>query len=95
MSEWTFLTNHALVLSHLAKHPIMTAVEVAVSIGITERAVRKIIADLFHSGYIDKKKQGRRVMYSINSHLPLRHHTHREYNISGFLLALGWKAKKA
>ena len=46
MAEWTFLTNHALVLSFLAKHPMITGLEVSREVGITERAVRKIIADL-------------------------------------------------
>ncbi|MFX0203892.1 MAG: hypothetical protein ACFFCW_47960 [Candidatus Hodarchaeota archaeon] len=46
MKEWTFLTNHALVLVYLAKHPQITALELSMPIGITERAVRKIIADL-------------------------------------------------
>ncbi len=46
MAEWTFLTNHARVLSFIAKHPSITALELSNSIGITERATRKIIADL-------------------------------------------------
>jgi DNA-binding transcriptional ArsR family regulator len=91
MSDWTFLNNHALVLSFLSKHPLITAREVARSIGITERAVRTIIADLDDAGYIDRKKQGRRVIYSINPRLSLRHHTQREINIGNFLEVLGWE----
>ena len=59
MPEWTFLTNHALVLSLLAKQPRTTAWELATAIGITERAVCRIIADLDAAGYIGKKKEGR------------------------------------
>ncbi|MBC8275250.1 MAG: transcriptional regulator, partial [Chloroflexi bacterium] len=39
MTEWTFLTNHALVLSYLSKHSSITAREISKDIGITERAI--------------------------------------------------------
>ncbi len=91
MSEWTFLTNHALVLSFLAKHPRITARELSAAIGITERATRKIIADLDAAGYITKKREGRRIRYRINSELSLRHETHRDTAVGELLRVLGWK----
>ncbi len=91
MPEWMFLTNHALVLSYIAKNPRILARDLATSIGITERAVRKIIADLDASGYVDKRKEGRRIRYSVNPELSLRHCTHWEIAIGDFLKALGWK----
>ena len=94
MPEWTFLTNHALVLSLLAKQPRITARELAASIGITERTVRKIIADLDSAGYISKKKQGRRVRYHINPGLSMRHDVHQEIAVGDFLEALGWKRRR-
>jgi DNA-binding MarR family transcriptional regulator len=94
MAEWTFLTNHALVLVYLAKHPRITARELSMSIGITERAVRKIIADLEAESYISKEREGRRVKYSINAKLPLRHHTQQDKSISKLLEVLGWKEKR-
>jgi predicted transcriptional regulator len=94
MAEWTFLTNHALVLLYLARHHRITALELSTSIGITERAVRKIISDLDGEGYITKAKEGRRVRYSINPKLPFRHHTQKDKAIEKLLGALGWKAKK-
>jgi predicted transcriptional regulator len=94
MVGWTFLTNHALVLVYLAKHPRITALELATSIGITERAVRKIIADLETESYISKEKEGRRVRYSINAKLPFRHQTQRDKSIGKLLEILGWKEKK-
>jgi DeoR/GlpR family transcriptional regulator of sugar metabolism len=94
MKEWTFLTNHALVLVYLAKHPQITALELSVSIGITERAVRKIIADLEREGYIGKTKEGRRVKYSINQKLPLRHRTQQDKSVDGLLFTLGWERDK-
>lgn len=94
MPEWTFITKHAIVLSFLAKQPLITAREVAASIGTTERAVRRVIADLYIEGYITKKKVGRRVKYGINPHLKLRHHAHRDIAISDLLKALGWKQRQ-
>jgi len=88
MPEWTFLTNHALVLSFIAWHSMITARELATRIGITERAVRKIIADLDAEDYISKKKEGRRIRYSINRDQPLRHQTHREIAVGDFLKSL-------
>ncbi len=91
MSEWTFLTNHALVLSFLAKHPRITALDLAEAIGIRERAIRRIIADLEAAGYIKKKKDGRRNTYTINLDMPLRHETHQHVAIGNFLEALAWE----
>ena len=91
MSGWTFITNHAVVLSLIAKNPSLTALELATMVGITERAVRRVIADLSAAGYITKKRIGRGIRYSISADLTLRHETHQEIAIEDFLEALGWK----
>jgi DNA-binding transcriptional ArsR family regulator len=94
VSEWTFLTNHAVVLSYLAKHPSITAREISIDIGITERAIRKIIADLDEAGYINKRKVGRGTRYRINPDLSLRDDAHDDIDIGDFLAALGWKRRR-
>lgn len=94
MGEWKFVTNHALVLAYLAKHTRTTARDLSISIGITERAVRKIIADLETEGYFEKEKEGRRVRYSVNPKLPFRHHTQKDKAVEKLLGVLGWKEKK-
>jgi predicted transcriptional regulator len=94
MGEWTFVTNYSLVLVYLAKHPRITARELATSIGITERAIRKIIADLEAEHYISKEKEGRRVRYFINSKLPFRHQTQQDKSIGKLLRVLGWREKR-
>jgi DNA-binding transcriptional ArsR family regulator len=94
MAKWRFLTNHALILVYLAKHSQITARELASSIGITERAVRKIIADLETEGYISKEREGRRVNYSVNPDLPLRHRTQQDRSVEGLLFTSGWDGKK-
>jgi DNA-binding transcriptional ArsR family regulator len=47
--------------------------EVAMLVGITERAVQRIIADLEEGGYIEREKVGRQNHYRILSDQPLRH----------------------
>jgi DNA-binding transcriptional ArsR family regulator len=94
VSEWTFLTNHALVLSYLAKHPSITAREISLDIGITERAIRKIIADLDEHGYISKRKVGRGTRYRINPDLLMRTNAYDDIVIGDFLAALGWKRRR-
>ena len=90
MEDWTFLTKHALVLSLIAKDSHVTAQELARSVGVTERAVRNVLRDLYMSRYINKKRVGRGVQYQINTELPLRHHSHGEVIIGDLLNTLGW-----
>lgn len=64
--SWTFLTNHAHVLLCLADDPSARLRDVASQVGITERAVQRIVSDLHEEGYISIRKEGRRNAYSIN-----------------------------
>jgi predicted ArsR family transcriptional regulator len=89
MAEWTFVTNHAVVLSFLSNHASITARELATHIGITERAIRKIINDLETGGYIQKTREGRRANYSVKKNLPLRHRTQRDKSVGDLLKVLG------
>jgi biotin operon repressor len=70
---WTFLTNHSHVIILLANKPDMVLREVASEIGITERAVQRIIADLEEDGFLIREKIGRQNHYRVVRDLPLRH----------------------
>jgi len=70
---WTFLTNHSHVLLCLASDPLMRMRDVAEKVGITERAVVRIVGDLERAGAILKTRDGRRNRYTIDLDLPLRH----------------------
>ncbi len=72
-SPWTFLTNHSHVLLCLQSNSDMVLREVAQKVGITERAVQKIVADLTDGGVLIRERVGRRNRYRINGKLPLRH----------------------
>ena len=87
-SRWTFITNHGLVLSYISQNSTSTAREIAQSIGVTERTTHKIISDLEQAGYITRRKSGRRNVYSVDPHLPLRHHTKKDIIVSELLESL-------
>ena len=72
-SDWTFLSNHAHVLLCIAGHPEIRLREVAERVGITERAVQRIVADLHEGGYLSRVREGRRNRYEVHGDLPLRH----------------------
>jgi DNA-binding transcriptional ArsR family regulator len=72
MSEWTFLTNHGLVLAVIFQHPRSTARELGDAVGITERAIHKIVSDLEEAGYVTRAREGRRNHYTIHPSVPMR-----------------------
>jgi DNA-binding transcriptional ArsR family regulator len=90
MAAWSFLTNHGLVLAYIGRHPDSTGLEVAQAVGITERAVRTIVADLRTAGYVEPEKVGRRNRYRINADQTLRHLGERAVTV-GELLELLWR----
>jgi DNA-binding MarR family transcriptional regulator len=94
MPGWKFLTNHALVLCLIAQKPRITAREIATTINITEKATRNIINDLEADGYVTKKKEGRRLRYTVYTDLPLRHEMQQDKAIGDLLEILGWKKRK-
>jgi hypothetical protein len=71
--DWTFLSNHAHVLICIAQEPEVRLREVAARVGITERAVQGIVADLEAGGYISHKRKGRRNHYEVHADRPFRH----------------------
>ena len=94
MPGWKFLTNHALVLCLVAQQPRITAREISSTINITEKATRNIINDLEVDGYITKKREGRRIRYTVYPDLPLRHEMQQDRAIGDLLGILGWKPRK-
>lgn len=70
---WTFLTNHAHVLIVLDTEPGLVLREVASRVGITERAVQRIVQDLEEDGFIRREKVGRKNQYEVLTDKALRH----------------------
>jgi len=70
---WTFLTNHAHVLFCLAEDPEVRLRDVADRVGITERAVQRIVTDLEGEGFVTRSRVGRRNLYEVHAEKRLRH----------------------
>ena len=90
MREWSFLTDHAVVLTYIAKQPWSTVSQIASVTGVSGRALHKVIADLNDARYITKKQEGRESRYSVSPNLMLCNNQPRESALMGFLEALGW-----
>jgi DNA-binding MarR family transcriptional regulator len=83
--SWTFLTHHAHVLLCLAMDPDARMRNVAERVGISERAVQKIVADLEEGGYLTRSRNGRRNRYVLHPHQPLRHPIECHRNVDSLL----------
>jgi hypothetical protein len=93
--SWTFLSNHAYVLICIAGEPEIRMRDVAARVGITERAVQRIVAELEQGGYLTITREGRRNRYTVNADLPLRHTVDSHRTIANLLeLGLGGKPKR-
>ncbi|GCE29836.1 transcriptional regulator [Dictyobacter alpinus] len=71
--KWTFLTNHAQVFLCVTQNARLTAREIAATVGITERAVQRILSDLEQDGYVQAFREGRSNRYATDLDKPLRH----------------------
>lgn len=85
--QWTFLSNHGHVLVCLARDPEARLRDVALAVGITERAVQKIVSDLEQAGVVERVRDGRRNRYRLFPDRPLRHPIEAHRTI-GALLAM-------
>lgn len=83
--SWTFLTNHAHVLLCLAQDPEQLLRDTAQRVGITERAVQRIVSELEEAGYLDRQREGRRNRYHVHADRPLRHPIEQHRTIASLL----------
>jgi DNA-binding Lrp family transcriptional regulator len=84
-ASWTFLTNHSHVLLCLVQDPEARMRDVAERVGITERAVQRIVAELEAAGYVTRTREGRRNTYEVNGSLPLRHPVEGHQNLDALI----------
>jgi predicted transcriptional regulator len=80
------LSNHAHVLIALAKEPSLRVRDLAVVVGVTERAVSAILTDLEEAGVLVRGREGRRNVYVINPEAPLRHSVESHRSVRDLLL---------
>ena len=71
--QWTLLTGHGHVLVEIARNPEARIRDISPVVGLTERTVQGIVADLAAEGYITRARVGRRTRYTVNPESPFRH----------------------
>ena len=84
-SQWTFLSNHAHVLVCIARNPDTRVRDIADQVGITERAVQRIISELEEAGFVSHERNGRRNHYKIDPDRGLRHEPESGVSIRALL----------
>jgi DNA-binding IclR family transcriptional regulator len=89
-TSWTFLTNHSHVLICLTQDSEMRLRDVALKVGITERAVQRIVAELEEGGVVTRHREGRRNRYEIHPEIKLRHAIEAHRSVAE-IIALGEK----
>ena len=85
---WRFLSNHTQVLLCLHHDPNARFRDIAESVGITERAAQRIVADLIDSGYVESERVGRRNRYRIKTDIAMRHPAQDGHEIGQLLKLL-------
>ena len=84
-THWSFLTNHFHVLVVLSREPTLRISDMALQIGITQRAVQRILSELTAEGVLEIQKDGRRNIYKIDREKRLRHPLESQHSIGSLL----------
>ena len=84
-SGWSFLTNHTHILVCLSRDPMTTVRHLAQQVGVTERSVQRILAELEEAGVVTRTREGRRNSYRVNRKFRLRHPLESENTIGDLL----------
>lgn len=85
---WTYFTNHSHVLICLAQDSHARTRDVALRVGITERAVQKIVHELEEEGVLSHTREGRRNVYTVYPDRPLRHPVESHKKVLDILTAV-------
>jgi len=86
---WTLLTAHGRALVAIAQDPDARMRDLAEVVGVTERTVQAIVADLETAGYVTHTRVGRRNRYTVHLDRPFRHPAQDGHQIGPFLDLLG------
>jgi hypothetical protein len=83
--SWTLLTGHGHVLVEIARNPAARIRDISAVVGVTERTVQAIVADLVAAGYLTRTRTGRRNLYSVNTDSLFRHSAQEGLRVGPFL----------
>ncbi len=82
---WTLLTGHGHVLVEIARNPKARIRDISPVVGLTDRTVQAIVADLEATGYLTRTRTGRRVIYTVNRDSLFRHSAQEGLRVGPFL----------
>ena len=85
---WTLLTGHGHVLVEIARDPEARIRDISAAVGLTERTVQAIVADLEEAGYVTRTRAGRRTKYTVNHDSLFRHSAQEGLRVGPFLALL-------
>lgn len=88
MPAFSFLTNHGGALLCVAADPRIRIRDIASTIGITERAAQRIVAELIEAGYVERTREGRRNTYTVRRDLPVALPAQRDIDLNALLEVL-------
>jgi len=79
------MSNHAHVILCIAENTNSRTRDLAMKIGITERAVQRIVSELEADGYLSHTRNGRNNHYTVHTDLPLRHPVEQHCGVSALI----------
>ena len=85
---WTLLTGHGHVLVEIARNPKARIRDISPVVGLTDRTVQAIVADLEAAGYLTRTRTGRRVRYTVNHDSMFRHPAQEGQRVGPFFSLL-------
>ena len=83
--QWTLLTGHGHVLVEITRSPDARIRDISAAVGLTERTVQAIVADLEAAGYLTRGRIGRRNRYTVNPDTMFRHTAQEGLRVGPFL----------
>jgi hypothetical protein len=93
--SWTLLTGHGHVLVEITRSPDARIRDISAAVGLTERTVQVIVADLEAAGYLTRTRAGRRTRYTVNHDSLFRHPAQSGHRVGPFLTLLAADGENA
>ncbi len=92
--SWNLLTGHGHVLVEIARNPDARIRDISAVVGLTDRSVQAIVADLEAAGYLTRTRTGRRTQYTVNHESLFRHSAQEGLRVGPFLELLASAEEK-
>ena len=93
--QWTFFSNHARILTHIAHNPDSPAESMARRFGLSLRSVQIIIDELEKSGFISRRKIGRCNHYEVDLDMRMQHRLEKKQSVGQLVSLLGASKREA